>query len=215
MPDENKNNSQHARWSSIYAGPQYYYGFDAGPVARRALRYHRPLIGSTPVRPTALDVGCGEGQDVAFLCESGYEATGIDFVPAAIEKAKRLLEKRNFSATLRQTDLREWSWNEKFDLVLAVNSLQFLGEDAPAVLPRVLESTRAGGVLGLSLFACETGEAVQGGTYFTSLENLLARFHHEGENREWQMLEASRLWQWNARANAPQPFVSLIAQRLW
>jgi SAM-dependent methyltransferase len=212
----NTDNSQCEKWSAIYRGSQYYYGFDAGPVARRAVRYHRPLLGagSTPHLPSALDVGCGEGQDVAFLCENHYRATGLDFVPGAIEKAKQLIAKKNCQAQLFQTDLRDWHWREKYDLVLAVNSLQFLGKDAPQVLNAVMASVAASGVLGLSLFGCEGGERVEGGIYFSSLESLLSRFDCRGESRCWQMLETAALWQWNTQANAPQPFVTLIAQRL-
>jgi SAM-dependent methyltransferase len=212
----NPDNCQRKKWSAIYHGPQYYYGFDAGPVARRAIRYHRPLLqaGSTLSQPTALDVGCGEGQDVAFLCENHYRATGLDFVPDAIEKAKQLVAKRDCDAQIFQTDLRDWYWSEKYDLVIAVNSLQFLGNDAPQILEKVIASVAGSGVLGLSLFGCENDERVENGVYFSSLESLLARFSHSGENREWQMLETTNLWQWNVAANAPQPFVTLIAQRL-
>jgi SAM-dependent methyltransferase len=212
----NTDNSQREKWSAIYHGPTYYYGSDAGPIARRAVRYHRPLLqgGSTPALPTALDVGCGEGQDLAFLCESHYCATGLDFVPSAIEKAKKLVARRNCEAQLFQTDLREWHWDGKFDLVLAANSLQFLGSDASQILEKVIASVATAGVLGVSLFGCENGERVENGVYFSSLENLLSRFNHTGVNREWQMLETTNLWQWNVAANAPQPFVTLIAQRL-
>ncbi len=215
----NTDNTQREKWSAIYDGPQYYYGSDAGPVARRAVRYYRPLarrieVGSTPSLPSALDVGCGEGQDIAFLCENHFHATGLDFVPSAIEKAKQLVEKRNFDAQLFQTDLRDWNWKEEYNLVLAVNSLQFLGNDAPPILEKVIASVAVAGVLGISLFGCQAGEQIKNGVYFSSLEHLLTHFIHEGENREWQMLETTNLWQWNATANAPQPFVTLIAQRL-
>jgi len=207
------SNAERARWSAIYAGPNYYYGFDTGPVARRAVRYSRPLIakGSTPF---ALDVGCGEGQDVAFLCESGYQTTGLDFVPDAIGKAQNLLAARDLKAELFAGDLRDWNWDKQFDLVLAINSLQFLGSDAPAILARVMQAVAVKGVLGLSLFACEAGREVKGGVFFIALEELLNCFDCKGENRSWQMLETTKLWQWNARENAPQPFVTLIAQKL-
>jgi SAM-dependent methyltransferase len=212
----NTDYSQREKWSAIYRGPAFYYGSDAGPIARRAVRYHRPLRqgGSTPALPTALDVGCGEGQDLAFLCENHYRATGLDFVPSAVEKAKKLVARHNCEARLIQTDLRDWHWDEKFDLVLAANSLQFLGSDAPQILEKVIASVAAAGVLGVSVFGCENGERVENGVYFSSLENLLSRFNHKGVNREWQMFEMTNLWQWNTAANAPQPFVTLIAQRL-
>ena len=207
------SNGQRAKWSAIYAGPNYHYGFDAGPVARRAIRYAQPLhaSGSTP---SALDVGCGEGQDVAFLCECGYQTTGLDFVSDAIHKAEKLLAARELKAEMHAGDLRDWNWNAQFDLVLAVNSLQFLGKDAPAILALVIQSVAVGGVLGFSIFACETGREVRDGVFFIALEELLNGFDCKGENRSWQMLETAQLWQWNARANARQPFVTLIAQRL-
>lgn len=204
-------NPEYARWSAIYQGNQYYYGFDAGPVARRAVRYHRPLQG---VAATALDVGCGEGQDSAFLAQCGYETVGIDFVPAAIEKAKRLVQQRQLAAQFEQIDLREWNWNAQYDMVLSVNSLQFLGHDALGVLDKVQSSVAPGGVLGLSMFACDTGSRVEKGVFFIALQELMQQFNHEGENRGWQMLEAAQLWQWNASTNAPQPFVTVIVQRM-
>ena len=208
---------EQARWSAVYQGAEYFYGEDAGPLARRAVRYHRPLwrAGSTP---TALDVGCGEGQDVAFLSATGYEATGLDFIESAVLKAQRLLVDRGLDANIISTDLLQWNSSEQYDLVLACNSLQFLGAAAPEVLERVIAATAADGVLGLSLFACESNsgkdEEIRDGVYFTSLDRLMVRFDCRSQNRAWQMLETTRLWQWNARHNAPQPFVTLIAQRL-
>jgi tellurite methyltransferase len=204
---------EYARWSAMYAGNEYFYGEDAGPVARRAVRYHHPLrqCGSTP---TALDLGCGEGQDLAFLAECGYAATGVDFIENALGKARRLLQQRSLQAHIFQADLREWKAEHDYHLVLACNSLQFLGSDAPMMIERARDLTAIGGVLGLSLFACEGNEEVRDGVYFTSLEKLLGRFNCDGADRHWQMLETARLWQWNRAANAPQPFVTLIAQRL-
>ena len=207
------NQGQREKWSAIYACPSYYYGFDAGPVARRAIRYAQPLHGNRSTR-SALDVGCGEGQDVAFLCECGYQTTGLDFVPAAISKAEKLREARDLKANLHAGDLRDWDWNARYDLVLAVNSLQFLGEDAPSVLQRVIDSVAVGGVLGFSIFACESGSEVRDGVFFIALEELMNRFDGNGQNRSWQMLETAQLWQWNSRLNARQPFATLIAQRL-
>jgi SAM-dependent methyltransferase len=202
-----------ARWSATYAGEEYFYGADAGPVARRAVRYHQPLlrIGSSP---TALDLGCGEGQDLAFLAECGYAVTGVDFITNAIEKARRLLQHRGLTAELMQESLCAWRSRQNYDLVLACNSLQFLGDDAPDAIERARDATAVHGVLGLSLFTCDEGETVCGGVYHTSLDRLVARFDCEGDARCWQMLETSRLWQWNRTQNAPQPFVTLIAQRL-
>jgi SAM-dependent methyltransferase len=193
------------RWSRAFSGAEYYYGEDAGPVARRTVRYHRAVM---PRGGTALDAGCGEGQDLAFLAERGYEATGIEFTPPGAEKARRLVAERGLQARVLQQDLRSLDPTPQYDLVLAVNSVQFMGADAPACLDALRDATAPGGVIGLSLFARNPGEPEVSGTiWFTTLDDLLARF------AGWQPLEAARLWQWNLSTNTPQPFVTLVARK--
>jgi SAM-dependent methyltransferase len=153
-------------------------------VARRAVRYHRPLC---PQGGAALDVGCGEGQDLAFLAECGYHATGLDFTEHGVGKALRLLDTRGLHAGVLRCDLRTHQLNHQYDLVLAVNSLQFMGEAAGACLDHVIAAVAPGGVLGLSLFAREPDEPeLRNGIFFTTLPDLLARFDHQGPNRRWQ-----------------------------
>jgi len=192
------------RWSRIYAGDQYYYGEEPGPVARRAVRYHRP---HQPRGGTALDAGCGEGQDLAFLAERGYHATGVEFTPDGARKARLLLEERGLAGEVLHQDLRDLDASRQYDLVLAVNTVQFLGVDAPACLQRLMECVAPGGVLGLSMFGREPGDApVRGTVAFVVFEELLARF------QGWQRLEAAKLWQWNVQTDEPQAFVTLIAR---
>ncbi len=192
------------RWSQLFAGPNFYYGQAPGPVARRAVRYHRPLQVSGG---TALDVGCGEGQDVAFLAECNYNVTGVEWTPAGIEKSQRFLEQKNLHATLIQADLRLWQTEKQFDLVLSINSLQFLGENAPAALENVKKLVAPGGVIGISVFGRENAaeNPLDGTIYRWTLDEILANFS------DWQPFEAARLWQWGA--SGPQPFITLIAAR--
>ena len=192
-------------WSRIYSGDGYYYGDEPGPMARRAVRYHRPWF-----RPgaTALDLGCGEGQDLAYLAELGYSATGVEFTPEGAAKARRLLSNRGVAGAVVEEDLRSWEPARPYDLVLAVNALQFLGADAPAIVDRLAHWVAPGGVLGLSLFARDEGEAPQEHSVrFFTVDEVLDRF------AGWQRLEAAHLWQWNVSNNEPQPFVTLIARK--
>lgn len=196
--------TEYERWSRLFAGSNFYYGYDPGPVARRAVRYHRPL---QKMGGTALDAGSGEGQDLVYLAECNYEATGVEWTSEGIEKTRRLLAERQQTATLIQTDLRDWNSDAQFDLVLSINSLQFLGAAAPAALEKLKNRVAPGGVLGISVFARENADeaALDGTIYRWTLDEVLANF--EG----WQPFEAARLWQWGA--SGPQPFVTLIAAR--
>jgi SAM-dependent methyltransferase len=247
------------RWSRIYAGEQYYYGAEPGPLARRAVRYHRAFM---PAGGKALDAGSGEGQDLAFLAEQGYAATGVEFTAEGARKARQLLERRALEAEVLHQDLRQYLAHAKgergkgkgekgkavvssqssvvsraapsqrstlnaqrsptperlnartperptaFDLVLASNTLQFMGADALPTLDRLMEQVNAGGVIGLSLFARQDGWPEVAGTFFfITLADLLRRFE------EWQNLEAAHVWQWNPSTNEPQAFVTLIARK--
>lgn len=199
------NLEEHAHWSRIFSGSSFYYGLEPGSVARRAVKYARSLSSSGG---RALDAGCGEGQDLLLLSQSGYDSLGLDFTQPGIDKARLLLTKNGHSARLEVADLLEWNTDERFDLVLCINCLQFLGADAPRVLKRLQETVAPNGVLGFSAFARETesDEALQEGIYRFHLDELLLNFS------EWQPFEAARLWQWGQ--SGPQPFVTLVAGKL-
>jgi SAM-dependent methyltransferase len=199
---------EYQRWSAIYDGEQYYYGSEAGPVARRSVRYHRQY---RPRGGAALDAGCGEGQDLAYLAEQGYVATGVEFTEAGAAKAERLLHSRGLEAEVIRQDLRVFEPPRQYDLVLAVNAVQFLGRDADACLARLIGAVAPGGVFGISLFARPDGSSAAdntaaSGLWLVTMEELLDRFSG------WQMLEAARLWQWNPHTHQPQPFVTLVAR---
>jgi len=145
-------NSELKRWTRNFASNEYLYGHEPGPLARRAVRYHRPLVESGQT-PTALDVGCGEGQDLLFLAQQNYASTGLDFTETGIAKARQIMENNGQYADLVRADILDWQSETRFDLVLAVNCLQFLGADAPATLQYVQSLVKPGGVIGLSMFA--------------------------------------------------------------
>ena len=197
--------TERERWSRTFSGSSFFYGLDPGPVARRAVKYARSLRSEGG---TALDAGSGEGQDLLFLAQSGYDALGLDFTPEGIEKARLLLAQNGQQARLEVADLATWLTDERFDLVLSINALQFVGPDAPLVLERLQHVVKAGGVLGFSAFAREekAEPPFDGALYRFHLDELLATFDR------WQPFEAARLWQWGA--GGPQPFVTLVAGKI-
>jgi hypothetical protein len=100
--------------------------------------------------------------------------------------------------------LRDFDTPQRFDLVFCINSLQFLGKDAPEALCKVKSWVATGGVIGLSVFAREEeSEPLEGTIYRWTLPEIMANF------AGWQPFEAARLWQWGA--TGPQPFITLIA----
>lgn len=70
------------------------------------------VTGWTP--GTALDIGCGEGADLKWLQEQGWQVTGIDPAPTAVSRASRACPGADlFVGTFEELELG------KFDLVVA------------------------------------------------------------------------------------------------
>jgi len=52
----------------------------------------------------ALDIGCGTGTNVITLVKAGWQATGIDFAPRAIQLARQKLKQNNINAEVSVGD---------------------------------------------------------------------------------------------------------------
>lgn len=65
--------------------------------------------------------GCGAGREVAELARRGFEVTGLDYAPAAIERAGALVAELPPDArarvTLVQADATTWACAEPFDAI--------------------------------------------------------------------------------------------------
>ncbi|MGO1542758.1 MAG: FAD-dependent oxidoreductase [Gulosibacter sp.] len=74
---------------------------------------------------TALDLGCGEGADVIWLGQAGWQATGLDISATAIERARAAASRAGLedgSASFKQADLSDpssFEFDQEFDLVTA------------------------------------------------------------------------------------------------
>lgn len=66
---------------------------------------------------SVLDVACGEGRNAMWLAERGWRATGVDFSPVALEKARRLAAARGVDVEWVEADVRSWHPDRSFDLV--------------------------------------------------------------------------------------------------
>ncbi|MCP3872240.1 MAG: class I SAM-dependent methyltransferase [Desulfobacteraceae bacterium] len=52
----------------------------------------------------ALDIGCGTGNNAIWLSQNGFDVTGIDFSPLAIDKAKEKSQKEKIKITFSVVD---------------------------------------------------------------------------------------------------------------
>ena len=85
----------------------------------RALRHRRVRVegrpqrlpggrdrGSAPGR--ALDLACGEGRNAVWLAEQGWDATGVDFSDAGLDKGRRLAADRGVEVEWVCADATSW-----------------------------------------------------------------------------------------------------------
>ncbi len=73
----------------------------------------------------ALDAGCGHGAESIWLAGHGWEVTGVDFSPTALEVARSTAESLGSDIASRTTwiegDLNEWTPEpEQYDLVVSL-----------------------------------------------------------------------------------------------
>lgn len=84
-------------WNERYAGRELVWS--AGPNAQFA-----QAVATLPPG-TALDVACGEGRNALWLAEQGWAVTAIDFSEVAIDKARRIAERRGLAVDWQVADL--------------------------------------------------------------------------------------------------------------
>lgn len=72
---------------------------------------------------TALDLGCGAGIYAVYLAKRGYDVTGLDFIPKALEMAEDTAKREGVKINWVEADLLEWPSRTQFDLILDSGTL--------------------------------------------------------------------------------------------
>lgn len=71
-----------------------------------------------PPDASILDLACGAGRHSILLSKLGFNVTGVDLSERLLAEAKSSAEKENLKIEFIQSDIREFSSEKKFDLVL-------------------------------------------------------------------------------------------------
>jgi SAM-dependent methyltransferase len=101
----------------------------------------------TRARPgRALDLGCGTGSFSVYLAQQGYEVTGLDLFPRALEMGQSRAQRESVDVNWVQADLFDWQPPEPFDLVLDSGCLHSLvGGNLPRYKKQLLSWLAPGG----------------------------------------------------------------------
>ncbi len=74
----------------------------------------------------ALDLGCGTGVFSVWLAQQGYEVTGLDFIPRAIEMSKERAASKGVQVNWVNADLLSWTVPDRFDVIVDSGCLHSL-----------------------------------------------------------------------------------------
>jgi 2-polyprenyl-3-methyl-5-hydroxy-6-metoxy-1,4-benzoquinol methylase len=93
----------------------------------------------------ALDVACGEGRNAIWLAEQGWRVTGVDFSDVAVEKGRRIAERRGVEVDWRVEDVLAYEPEPAaYDLVILFY-LQLVQDELRRVLERAAGAVAPGG----------------------------------------------------------------------
>lgn len=178
---------QAAFWDERYAADDYLFGI--APNAFLTREVHRLGPGSK-----VLAVADGEGRNSAFLAQHGHRVVATDVSEKALEKARRLAERRGVEVEYRQVDLAEWEWPaEAFDAVVAI-FIQFAEPDLREhIFEGIDRSLKRGGLLLLEGYREEQLGYGTGGP--PNMENL---YTEDGLRRSFSSWEIELLDSYDA-----------------
>lgn len=112
----------------------------------------------TPGR--SIDLAAGEGRNAIWLAEQGWESTAVDYSDVAIDKARRIAERRGVTVTAEVADLTTYEPTVGgYDLVL-VAYLQLPRQQLDPILRRAAAAVAPGGTF---LLVCHDRENLEHG----------------------------------------------------
>lgn len=163
-----------AFWEEMYAGSAAVW---SGRVNETLAQVVADL---TPGR--SLDLGCGEGGDVLWLAERGWEAAGIDLSETAIGRATAAATERGFAhARFYAADLGQWADQPAalggpvgpFELITASFFQSPVELQREHILRAALQRVAVGGHLVLISHAAAPGGGTDHPDHFVTLEDEL------------------------------------------
>lgn len=151
-------------WDARYAEETYIFGEGPNLFLERQAPLLRPGM-------RALAVADGEGRNSIWLAEQGLSVTATDISPVAIDKARRLAERRGVAVDFVQADMVRWDYPEgEYDVVAAI-FIQVVGpDDRAAVFEGMKRALKPGGLLLLEGYTPDQLRHGTGGP--SAIENL-------------------------------------------
>lgn len=135
-----------------------------------------------------LDIGCGDGRHSLFLAKSGFDVKAIDISTTGINKLSQLAENAGVSIDTRVVDMREFTFENNYDVIIAHGCLHLIPRaDGLELLNRIKEHTNT---LGFNIIVVFTNKLPPP----ADLRAFHVGLFDEGElydfYRDWKIIES-------------------------
>lgn len=123
-----------------------YTPWDGHPLAK-GLRHLIEGNGTEPLAPgSALDLGCGTGDNSIYLAQHGWQVTGVDFTPRALDHARAKADARRAAVTFLRADITQLHTagvGRDFSLVVDSGCIHGMGDRDRAAYAREITAVTA------------------------------------------------------------------------
>ncbi|MDN5821021.1 MAG: class I SAM-dependent methyltransferase [Brachybacterium sp.] len=169
-------------WEQRYSGREPIWSGKVNETMATVVREFTP--------GTALDLGCGEGGDVLWLAEQGWQARGLDISATAVGRARTAATARGLeTATFTATDLSTWEPEpHSLDLVTASFFQSTVALDRTAILRRAASALRPGGHLVVTSHAAPPSWATDHPARMVSIDEEVEQLARPAE--DWDVATA-------------------------
>jgi SAM-dependent methyltransferase len=138
---------------------------DYGQIGARILITSELLCEAVDARPghKVLDVATGTGNAALAAARRWCDVTGVDYVPALLERARRRAEAEGLPVTFQEGDAEDLPFRDgSFDVVLSAFGVMFAPDQEQAAR-ELLRVCRPGGKIGLASWTPDgfTGELLR------------------------------------------------------
>jgi tellurite methyltransferase len=130
-----------------------------------------------------LDLGMGYGKNSIFLAKNNFDVSGIDISKEGINSCIQTCKNLNVNVDSKVQDINAFEFKSKYDVILAMNVLQFLKiEDIKKIILKMKSNTNINELNVISVFTKENGFEELFGYLFN--KNELKEFYSD-----WEILE--------------------------
>jgi tellurite methyltransferase len=110
-------------YDRLYADAKFYWGKEPSSLAPRVPEMIKPGAG---FHPRLIDLGCGEGRDIVYFAQHGFEVVGLDLSAVGLEKARRYAAEVGVKIETIHADVADYALKDTYDMVFSTGTLHFL-----------------------------------------------------------------------------------------